>query len=239
MAEGTIISIWGEPWSWKSHLATSMVHYIEGEVVIFDLDRGLGPILSKSEFVAVKNRIKRVECPIPSSMGVDEFAPKNGNARNIFKQIASKYKAACEAPGVGGIIIDTSTIFYQIARERRLLEITEEDSKRKSLSKFEYGPINLWLAGAYFHAKNNGKVLALISHARPIYDENDNPTSELECDSWSRTQATADIEIRTVRVGNIVKLFIQKSRYHASVPHTPMKCEWESIRKVYNGEELE
>ena len=235
---GRIISIWGEPWTLKTTLGVSSIEHIEGDLVVFDLDKRLDPVLP--HFKKCAKRIKVVNCPIPASMGVEEFAPKvKGDADSIFKKLAGTFKKACESDLVGGIMLDTSTIFYQIARERRMLEVAEEAKSkgetRKTLNKFEYAPINLWLKGAYSYAKDHGKTLILISHARPIYDESDNETGEFQSDSWSKTLATADVEVQSIRTGDKVVLLVHKNGYALSCTKAALPCTWETIEELCQG----
>lgn len=237
---GRIISLWGRPWTWKSYLGLEAVRYVDGLEVVFDFDNNLDEVLP--HYADVSSRIKVVPCALPAVLGVDEWAPKGYNAHVALKKFAQVFKKACEDPKVGTVMVDTFTLNYQVVREKRLEQVIEEaeakGETRKTLSPFEHGPINLWLAGALKFAKDNGKTVILINHARPVYVDNE-ATGEYERDGWGKLQENAQLELQAVRLGEDVKLIVHKSTYHKSVPPSLyLPASWETVEAICNRKPL-
>jgi len=238
---GRIIHIFGEPWTWKSHLGVSVVEHVEGDLEIFDFDNNLQAVLPK--FSKHEKRIKVHNCPIPAVMGTDQFVPDPAKyqADQVWRRVATIYKKACDSPTTGSILLDTDTVFYQIARENRMLQVIAEGKEagknRTTLSTFEYGPINIWMKQVLDYAKTKGKTLILLSHARRVYGPDDEPTEDWESDGWGKTRAAADIDLQTLRPNSNsdVLLLCHKSTFHPKLPRVGLPCSWETVETLCQG----
>ena len=240
MSDGLVVTIFGEPWTWKSHLAISAVDSVQGNLAIIDLDQRLAGVLPK--FAKQSKRIKLERPELPQAMGMDDMAKvvsPHGAWLAAFKKVGGLFRRACEDPTIEVIDLDTSTIYYQIVREARLdqiaLEAKGEGKVRAALTKYEYGPCNSYMLGSYNYARSKGKTLILVAHSRPVYDAEGNETDEQEADSWSGQIAASDIIVQTVRIGDDVRLIVKKNGYSSSVTSSALPCTWATITELSQG----
>lgn len=239
---GAIVNIWGVPWTFKSHLAISSVEHVKGGVAIVDLDRRLDAVLP--HFKEQAKRITVDRPALPQTLGLDDIdaVVKPGGWLKVFRSCGQLLKKAADSPSVEVVVIDTSTIFYQIVREARLEQIAQEASgkgeKRTALNKFEYGPISSYMLAAYSYVKDRGKILVLVSHSRPIYDAEGKETGEFEADSWGGQTGACDIEVEAVRIGDDVKLLVKKNGFARSATSSALSCSWQTITELSQGKHV-
>jgi len=196
------VSVSGDPKVGKSHFALTAPE----PIVVYSFDwRGVDPLIKKPMFKDKDITVKKFVPPVSDSLHPEPYAEK------LWDNIREDYRALQEEAKVNTIILDPSTVLWEIIRNS-----WEEEKGRRQLMSRDYGEPNARMAWMLMSPLPLGINVISIQYLRERYVA-DKPTGELELDGFKRTEGLVDVVLDVALIGNKSVFSIKRNRFDRSL----------------------
>jgi len=205
MIPNVFVSISGDPKSGKTHLALTFPEPIV--VYSFDL-RGAELLVGKDEFKGKQIDVRNFMPPI-----TDTMQPTQEDL-TFWEKIKKDYQATIEGGKFKTVVIDPSTIVWEIIRNAWEVE----RGMGKLLSR-DYGVPNSRMTWMMMSPLTIGMNVVTIQYLREQY-VGDKATGLMVLDGFKRTEGLADLVVFTEMIGKKEKSLVKCTLEHCRFDRT-------------------